>query len=248
MQQTKSKVTLLVLIVATVIELYSEYFHLREVMFFTKPLILPLIAAYFFINSHNTNDEVRKFMLGAFLFSWFGDISLMLTPEVPTDTVLMGIPKSKYFFLVGLGSFLVAQLLFIFSYRKTTTASPGKAKPVWFVPFVVYWMVMMVLVLPPLSANTEKSSAVIPVMVYAGILISMAAVALTRYGRTNPKSFALTLTGACIFVVSDSLIAISFLAMQTPMQLAGFLIMSTYVVAEFLIALGILKHSKEELL
>jgi uncharacterized membrane protein YhhN len=157
----------------------------------------------------------------------------------------MGIPKSKYFFLAGLGSFLVAQLLFIFCYKECVSSDASKVKSVWFAPFVIYWVIMMTIVLPPLSSNTEKSATVIPVIVYATILISMAAFALLRLGRTNQQSFVLTFIGACIFVVSDSLIAINFLAFQVLMQQAGFLIMSTYIVAEFLIAQGILEHYKK---
>jgi uncharacterized membrane protein YhhN len=245
MQNTKSKVVLVVLAVVASIELYCEYYHLKEVMFFTKPLILPLIAVYFSTSNYKPDNKVLKWMLGAFLFSWFGDISLMLTPEVPSDTELMGIPKSKYFFLAGLGSFLVAQLLFIFSYKKCVSSAASKTKPAWFAPFVIYWIIMMAIVLPPLSANTEKSAAIIPVIVYATILISMAAFALLRFGRANQQSFILTFIGACIFVVSDSLIAINFLALTTPMPQAGFLIMSTYIAAEFLIAQGILEHFRK---
>jgi uncharacterized membrane protein YhhN len=245
MLNTKTRFVLVLLALVTVIELYSEYYHIKGVMFFTKPLILPLIGVYFSINKYKTYNNVKKLMLGAFLFSWFGDISLMLTPETPFDTELMGIPKSKYFFLAGLGSFLVAQLLFIFSYRKSVSITSSPVKPIWFSPFVVYWITMLGIVLPPLSANQEKRAAVIPVIVYATILISMAAVALARVGRTNQRSFLLTLLGACIFVVSDSLIAINFLALQTPMEQAGFLIMSTYIAAEFLIAQGILEHYRQ---
>lgn len=245
MQSTGNRVVLVLLTIVIAIELYSEYYHLKEMMFFTKPLILPLIAVYFSTDNHKTDSKVLKLMLGAFLFSWFGDISLMLTPEVPSDTELMGIPKSKYFFLAGLSSFLVAQLLFIFSYRRCLSSATSKVKPLWFLPFVFYWVLMLGIVLPPLSVNEEKSAAVIPVILYATILISMAAIAMTRFGRTNQRSFLLTLSGACIFVLSDSLIALNFLAMKTPMEQAGFLIMSTYIAAEFLIARGILEHFKQ---
>lgn len=215
-------------------------------MFFTKPSLLPVIATYFFLNGARVSSKVRKLMMGAFLFSWLGDVSLMLTPETPGDTELMGIPKNKYLFLAGLGSFLIAQLLFIFSYKNSVLSTAGKTKPVWFIPFVIYWAIMLSAVLPPLRANAEKKAAMLPVIVYASILISMAAFALWRYGRTNTRSFILTLSGACIFVVSDSLIALNFLAFPAPMEKAGFLIMPTYVAAEFLIAQGILEHFKQE--
>lgn len=101
---------------------------------------------------------------------------------------------------------------------------------------------MLAIVLPPLRANAEKSVAAVPIIFYAAVLISMAATALSRYSKTNSKSFWLTFIGACIFVASDSLIAINFLALPVPSYYAGFSIITTYVVAEYLIAEGILQH------
>lgn len=215
-------------------------------MFFTKPFILPLIAYYFWLSYNRSDTTLLQLMVGAFAFSCIGSISLMLTPETPTDTSVLGIPKNKYFFLLGLGSFLIAQLLFIASYLRCTWNVSFKAMRVWFSPFLVYWLLMMGMILPPLSKNPEKRMAVVPVIIYSAILILMAAASIARYGRTNPKSFRLTVVGSCLFVVSDSLIAINFLAAARPMAQAGFVIMLTYVAAEFLIALGIIEHFKAD--
>lgn len=103
-------------------------------------------------------------MMFAFLFSWFGDISLMLTPETMTDTNLMGIPKSKYFFLAGLGSFFVTQVLFINAFRRSVIAVDTAFSKYIYVPFVIYWLAILAIVLPPLHANAEKSLATVPVI------------------------------------------------------------------------------------
>ncbi|MCW5906886.1 MAG: lysoplasmalogenase [Chitinophagales bacterium] len=215
-------------------------------MFFTKPLLLPFLAAYYTASVKSKWNNVHKIMLLAFLFSWFGDISLMLTPETISDTHLMGIPKSKYFFLLGLGSFLITQLLFIRAFRNAVSSAKNTVSTIGYLPFLFYWAAMMFVVLPPLYANQEKNAAIIPVVVYAAILVSMAATALNRYKNTAPESFTYTFIGACLFVISDSLIAINFLALKEPMYHAGFLIMTTYMAAEFLIAYGILEHFKEQ--
>lgn len=75
----------------------------------------------------------------------------------------------------------------------------------------------------------------------------MATIALSRYGKTNSKSFWLVFIGACVFVASDSLIAINFLALPVPSYYAGFSIVTTYAVAEYLIAEGILQHENSAL-
>jgi len=240
-QQSKANFIRVILPVLLVIELYAEYIHWSQLMFFTKPLLLPLIALYYFVSIPDRWSKVHTLMMFAFLFSWFGDVSLMLTPETVTDTELMGIPKSKYMFLAGVGSFLVAQLLFIQVYRLAVYGI-STVKRINFLPFIMYWTIMLALVVPAVYHNSEKSAATIPIIIYATTLVSMAGFALNRFGKTNPMSFWITLAGACIFVVSDSLIAINFLVLPQPTRYAGFSIMLTYVVAEFMIAEGILRH------
>jgi uncharacterized membrane protein YhhN len=238
----KAKIIRSVLIVVALVEFYAEFIHHKDLVFFTKPLMLPLIAAYFFFSIQKQWNKIHTLMMFAFLFSWFGDVSLMLTPETITDTELMGIPKSKYFFLAGVGSFFVTQILFINAFRKTVSAANTTLSKFLYLPFVLYWITMLAIVLPPLRANAEKSVAAVPIIFYAAVLISMAATALSRYGKTNSRSFWLTFIGACIFVVSDSLIAVNFLALPVPSYYAGFSIITTYVLAEYLIAEGILQH------
>lgn len=240
----KAKIIRSVLITVALIEFYAEFVHHKELIFFTKPLLLPLIAAYFYFSVDRKWNITDSTMMFALLFSWFGDVSLMLTPETITDTELMGIPKSKYFFLAGLGSFFVTQVLFINAFRKSALAVDAALNKFIYMPFVVYWLAMLAIVLPPLHANAEKSSATVPVIFYAAVLISMAATALSRYGKTNSKSFWMAFIGACVFVLSDSLIAINFLALPVPSYYAGFSIITTYVIAEYLIAEGILQHEK----
>ncbi|MBK8659125.1 MAG: lysoplasmalogenase [Bacteroidetes bacterium] len=246
---SKVRIVQIILVVCSLVEFYAEFIHQRELVFFTKPLLLPLIAAYFYYSRTKAWTALDSTMMVAFLFSWFGDISLMLTPETPSDTSLMGIPKNKYFFLAGLGSFFVTQLLFIRAYSKAewaTTSGKAPLPKIYFAPFIFYWIAILSYVLPPLRANVEKQSATIPVIFYAAVLISMAAVALTRFGKTSNKSFWLTFIGACIFVISDTLIAINFLALPEPGYYAGFFIITTYVVAEYLIAEGILQHQNNQ--
>ena len=243
MQNRTPAIIRFILLVVALVELYAEFTHWRELMFFTKPLLLPLIAAYYFASLNGNWNVAHKLMLFAFLFSWFGDISLMLTPETTMDTHLMGIPKNKNFFLAGLSSFLVTQVLFIIAYKKAMGPSrQSSLSRVYYLVFPVYLLIILMVVLPPLQGNPEKQQATIPVIFYAVIITWMAATAFGRFGKTNSKSFWLTFIGACVFVVSDSLIAVNFLALAEPTYYAGCWIMLTYIMAEYLIAEGILKH------
>jgi uncharacterized membrane protein YhhN len=233
----------LLLLAFFIAELFGEWTHDSTVVFFTKPVVLPLIALLFHLSSKGREMGWRATMMLAFLFSWFGDVFLMLTPETLQDLEVMGIAKNPNFFLGGLGSFLVAQLLFISSYRKAVwNDRPTVQQLWWFVPFGVFWLMMMAFILPPIQAHPEKHMATVPVAVYSAILTSMAAFALARWGRTGAASFWAAFLGAFIFVVSDTLIAINFLVLPEPTHLAGFTIFITYGIAEYLIAEGMLRH------
>jgi uncharacterized membrane protein YhhN len=68
----------------------------------------------------------------------------------------------------------------------------------------------------------------------------MAMQALFRYGRTNSKSFTLVFAGAISFMLSDSLLAIN--KFMQPLPLAGLAIMFTYILAQYLIVEGVVRH------
>jgi uncharacterized membrane protein YhhN len=85
----------------------------------------------------------------------------------------------------------------------------------------------------------------IPVIVYAVVILTMLTSALNREKKVNKQSFLLVLLGALFFVLSDSLIAINKFAF--PFALSRIAIMSTYITAQYLIALGCLKQYGIEL-
>ena len=245
----KSHFILYLLICLTVVEAYAEFAGNKVLMFYTKPLLLPMIMLYAFVVINHRWNKALKFLLVALFFSWIGDVSLMLTPEHPLDNSLMGVPKSKYFFLLGLSSFLINHLFLISIYRKVTTEngeSLFQQNKFSFLPFLAYGIVMVSVVVPPVYDNPEKSLATIPVILYASILLSMSAFAYNRYSFVSTKSFWLVFIGAVLFVFSDSIIALNFLAFPGLIPKPGFVIMTTYVAAEFLIAKGILLQFFEE--
>lgn len=238
------RVLLLLCVIITLLELWSEITANRLLMAFTKPVVLPVLAWYFHSGYSYRTALTYRTMMAAFFFSWMGDVSLMLTPETVTDTHFLFIPKSKYMFLAGVGSFLIAQLFFIKTYRFDVQSGSRKQTLswFWFAPLYLYWMVMVYILAPAVYHNPEKSAATIPVVVYAFILIGMCATALNRYGYVARSSFWLVFGGASIFVISDSLIAFNYLVFAQPMSMAGVWIFGTYALAEIMMAEGVLQN------
>ncbi len=239
----KSEVIKYLTFAVALVEFYSEFTHHRELMFFTKPLLLPMIILYYFVSMGSWN-KTHKLILTALFLSWIGDVSLMLTPENESDLSIMGVQKSKYFFLLGLSAFLINHLFLITAYRipviseRQTLFHKNK---LLFLPLIIFCILMVAIIAPAVYNNPEKNIATIPVIIYAIILTSMAAFALNRFGFVNKKSFWFVFIGALFFVFSDSIIALNFLVFPELIPKPGFIIITTYFVAEFLIAEGMLK-------
>ena len=89
-----------------------------------------------------------------------------------------------------------------------------------------------------LKDNVNKS-LLIPIIIYMITITIMAISASER--KTNPDSYRLILLGAILFVLSDTLIAIDKFVVPVPFQ--TFLIMGTYVLAQYLICVGFLKRN-----
>ncbi len=66
----------------------------------------------------------------------------------------------------------------------------------------------------------------------------MSMMALKRSGRVGDSSFKLVFAGSLLFLLSDSMIAFNKFHSDIPM--AGFLIMLTYIAAQYLIMRGLI--------
>jgi len=82
-----------------------------------------------------------------------------------------------------------------------------------------------------------------PVLLYATALMLMVMTAIFRYGRTSDKSFRFILFGAILFMASDSTLAMN--KFYSPVPFAGIWIMTTYIVAQYLIVRGAIAHPEK---
>ncbi|PWJ44844.1 lysoplasmalogenase [Sediminitomix flava] len=187
---------------------------------FSKPLILPLIALNFWAKNKQEKSSHFTLMLFAMFFSWLGDLFLMKTGET--------------FFILGLVSFLSSHIVYVFAFLKaggSLSFSKIKEHYIWVVVGVGYGLYLYTLLLPNLD---QVLMFALPV--YELVILTMAFVAITRYGNVSKQSFQYTLAGAILFLVSDSILAYNKFGDAIP--LSGFLIMSTYIFAQWLIMEG----------
>jgi uncharacterized membrane protein YhhN len=191
--------------------------------FLTKVLLMPLLALILLIpKSRFTPIHILTFT--ALVFSWAGDILLEFTGA------------GELFFLAGLLSFMVTQILYSVIFAKTMGTSVTASMLPMVLPVLVYGMLLNGWLYPDLGSMR------VPVIIYSLVILTMLALALIRAVSGSAEGRYLVLTGAILFVMSDSLIAISRFA--HPIAGSGILIMATYITGQFLIIKGIKSHVK----
>ncbi len=185
----------------------------------TKPLLIPALIFYFFQRVAPT--PLNKFVLLSLFFSFLG------------DTLLIFVPKSEIFFLAGLSSFLLAHLVYIIINMNAVTSEDRVLKFEWSdLVFVAYGFAIFSII------NDNLGDMYIPTLVYTVVICMMAITAKKRRNRTDKMSFILVMAGAVTFLISDSILAYSKFNQSFAMD--DFLIMLTYIVAQFLIVQGLI--------
>jgi len=127
---------------------------------------------------------------------------------------------------VGLGLFLVAQILFVATFTRDFKIQrpriPGAA-------FLVAYAVLMAIILTP-----SLEDIALPVYVYLTVITVMGITAALRYPTSR-----LVICGALLFIASDSMLAIE--EFRDPFPASDYLIMITYYLAIFLITYGMVR-------
>jgi uncharacterized membrane protein YhhN len=225
LKKVMKKVLLIAFILVSTGELVAILTGTESMHQVFKPLIMIALALYYWFSTGTGNRSAL--VLLAIFFSFAG------------DTVLLFEERSTLYFMLGLASFLLAHLFYIFAYRQhrndnAHTELQGVQRARVAFPIILAISGLVVILYPVLGALR------IPVIVYALVIVVMVLSALFRYGRTTSPSFWMVFSGALLFMVSDSLLAIN--KFLQPLAYASFGIMATYCVAQFLIVRGLVSH------
>jgi uncharacterized membrane protein YhhN len=148
-------------------------------------------------------------ILTGFVFSLIGDV--LLIPE--------------NLFTAGLASFLLAHVCYLVAFAHPPVA------PLSALPFLLF----IVLFLRVLWRKLGKLKA--PVVVYALVIALMGWQATDRYLARHDFVSLLAASGAVVFIISDIILAYD--RFNRPYKLARFLVLSSYFLAQWLIALSV---------
>jgi uncharacterized membrane protein YhhN len=210
------------------IDVFADLTHTGLVQYITKPLLMPVLIAFYISSSVSPLSKADKLMICAWLFSWMGDVALML----PGD--------NKNYFLIGLVGFLITHILYANAFlivRDRAVIPVLKTKPWVLIPLVAYLAGLMSLIFPALDTDMR-----IPVIIYTSVIGLMIVCALNRYKRVSDSSYALVFGGALLFMFSDSLIAVNKFLCHGTLFMAGTGIMTLYITGQYLIARGMLRN------
>lgn len=184
-----------------------------------KPMIMTSLLAYFYLKTSSSSSvKPRKLLILSIIFSWFGDMALLLES-----------PEKPYFFMLGLGSFLIAHILYIISFHKMTQNKKGFVQQnlFWAIPFLFFGITIYTFLLPQLK------ELAIPVLIYMLSIVGMSLFALNIKGIVKSSIFKMLFIGSLLFIFSDTSIAIN--KFSIPFSSARIVIMSSYILAQFLL-------------
>lgn len=196
----------------------ENWAHLHQI---AKPLLMPCLMVFVWLE----RKEIHAFgwIMAALSFSWMGDIFLM--------------NAGSMWFILGLSSFLIAHVCYIrrFALGGNKADSTMLKKIPWLEALVFAVFLNVFLWLWPTLGEMK-----LPVTIYSIVIYLMVLLAFSREGRIPNSSYWIVLAGAILFVLSDSLIAISrFSGPEVTIPWAGIWIMLTYTAAQGLIVWGI---------
>ncbi|MGD8278049.1 MAG: lysoplasmalogenase [Gemmatimonadota bacterium] len=190
----------------------AEYRGPRWVVYACKPLttsLLLLLAC----SPGAAGDRYALAIVTGLTLSLAGDVFLML-------------PRDR--FVAGLVSFLLAHVAYLIAF---TAGVSFAGAPVVFVPYAAVGVVVLAILWRDLGRLRG------PVTLYVVVIMAMASQAVARALALQTTAAILAAAGAALFVASDTILA--FDRFRQRFRSARLLVLVTYVLAQWLIALSV---------
>ena len=221
--ENKSKIIISIFWLLGLTDFVANTYSISMLAMVVKPLLIPCLLYLFLTETNFEKVHASRLLIVGLIFCWLGDVLLMFEY------------KDSIFFILGLAGFLIGHIFYILYFSKLSVV-PQKLKKkrmMMLLPVLLYVLLLLYILDPSLG------DLKIPVIVYAIVLASMLSTALLQSQKIDSAIARLFIAGAISFVLSDSLLALN--KFSHPFSSAGFLIMFTYCLAQYLIVLGGIK-------
>ncbi len=199
------------------------YFGMYDFDFYekvTKVLLMPILIFYTTLSLPIARSTL---LLTALVFSGIGDILLLYSN------------LSEWYFIGGLLAFLCAHLVYILQLKKwfTFDHNLGSYSSISLILLFVFLMIGI------LYAYIEALMC-LPITVYAFVIGTMMTIALHSQRAKYLNYYILIAFGAFLFVISDSVLALSkFGALNLTTAIRHLIVMTSYCLAQLLLVIGI---------
>ena len=191
------------IVISGMLSIYWNYADNFQAHAIFKGLTTVLIIAIPFLFKKGKFSRYDYVMVIGLVFCLAGDL-LLLKPE---------------YFVFGLLSFLVAHLLFSYGFTRF-----GGLKKYW--KPLVFALVFTGIIFALVFEGLKNNGLVIPVAVYILVISFMAWQGISLYIWKKKKVFLSIAIATVLFMISDSMIAIS--SFRSPFELSRLLILITY--------------------
>ncbi|MES2447457.1 MAG: lysoplasmalogenase [Bacteroidota bacterium] len=198
----------------------TTHLVLGNFKFIIKPSITISLMMFYAFKTQLNGRFAKRIFIGL-LFGLIG------------DCLLMFVDVNGAFFMYGLLAFLIGHLLYISAFYLDYKWNPSIEKAATRIALVVFGIFCAVFYL---FIRPHLGGMKFPVLIYAFVISLMAMMAVNRKGRVSTLSYQLIFFGAILFLISDSVLAYN--KFVNPFKGAGLVIMSTYMLAQFLITIG----------
>ncbi|MEU8333821.1 lysoplasmalogenase [Micromonospora sp. NPDC048839] len=210
----RSRAVLIAFLVVTAANLLANATGGGVAFLLTKPLLMPLLAAYLWRASAERGARPDRLVLVALTFATGGDVALMI--------------DGTGWFLAGMACFLGTHLCYVTAFTRHGAATALRRAPLVAVP--LGYAVLTAAALWWMWVGLTDVGLAVPVAGYALALATMATTAATQGWRVG--------LGAALFLGSDLLIAAGVAEVARPPG-APVLVMATYAAGQALIVLGL---------
>lgn len=203
--------------IVTALDLIGVGLKVDWLVMLCKPLMMTSLMAFYWVVSTRRS----KLYLGALFFSLLGDIFLL---------------DKEGLFLFGIGAFLITQVLFIVLVLRRSSRS-SKSNLIWSaIPFLIYLVLLMRTLAP------ELDDLFYPVLIYGSVISVFGITALNYHLNQRNSESLILLSGALLFIASDSMIALN--KFYSPHMIYPVAIMLTYALAQYMICHSMLLKEK----
>ena len=218
----KKQTWIIYFIVILAIHLAGIVLKIQLVEYVSKPMIVVLLVFYFLSQTNKINSGLKKWILAALFFSWAGDVLLLFQQN------------DSLFFLLGLSAFLSAHIFYIVFFQRVRVKE-NVPPNLWLLFIVVIYYAALITFLSPHLGDMK-----LPVRIYGIVISFMFMLAMHMLFIKNKIAGKWMMTGALLFVISDSLLAVN--KFYHSFEIAAVVIMLTYGLAQLFIVEGAIKY------